>query len=504
MLKDSIDFDYNLEQINQEIDSEIQLQDEIMDSEKMNNTFSTIESNLNSLYEKTRYLEDAIEYARTFAELKINEYTTDINSMIKSIEDISNISRNLGYVQYEVLFVEGVIDIPDRNKNYKIKPCKVRESTTSDNKKCDIVTLNNYVNQTYKINSVTSKCDQIPFDSNLADFDGSNKYTTLYLEQKPVEGDLVQTMTVALAEPSEINELEINPVNCYIENIRYVYVNGIEEYAGDLITGIEPESRIVTHVKFDMRCNKYNTITYELDKEALSMNAWDFVRSAEYPTVVADTKLDTDIILSRTETNSSGNTVTKSYKTAKQVEKVDMYVYNFGLDSLKVNRVELYEDGYFLSDPISIGDFSSNEYVQLAVDDSIVSGCGVEYYIVDGDVDKSIVPVGTKIITDEMIFPDTDLRFTVDDDLHSDGLRQIKKDGLNVNISLEDAKTSYDGRYSADYQPLSEYYNYTPLNNTIRVKAIIRTYGDQIDAIPYIKSISVNKYGGNTLWTNLY
>ena len=234
------------------------------------------------------------------------------------------------------------------------------------------------------------------------------------------------------------------------------------------------------------------------------MNAWDFVRSAEYPTVVADTKLDTDIILSRTEINSSGNTVTKSYKTAKQVEKVDMYVYNFGLDSLKVNRVELYEDGYFLSDPISIGDFSSNEYVQLAVDDSIVSGCGVEYYIVDGDVDKSIVPVGTKIITDEMIFPDTDLRFTVDDDLHSDGLRQIKKDGLNVNISLEDAKTSYDGRYSADYQPLSEYYNYTPLNNTIRVKAIIRTYGDQIDAIPYIKSISVNKYGGNTLWTNLY
>ena len=46
MLKDSIDFDYNLEQINQEIDPEIQLQDEIMDSEKMNNTFSTIESNL--------------------------------------------------------------------------------------------------------------------------------------------------------------------------------------------------------------------------------------------------------------------------------------------------------------------------------------------------------------------------------------------------------------------------------------------------------------------------
>ena len=103
-----------------------------------------------------------------------------------------------------------------------------------------------------------------------------------------------------------------------------------------------------------------------------------------------------------------------------------------------------------------------------------------------------------------MIFPDTDLRFTIDEDLHSDGLKQIKKDGLNINISLEDAKTSYDGRYSADYQPLDTYYNYTPLNNTIRIKAIIRTYGDQIDTIPYIKSILINKYGGNTLWTNLY
>ena len=213
MLKDSIDFDYNLKQIKQEIDSDIQLQDEVMDSEKMNNTFSTIESNLNLLYEKTRYLEDAIEYAKTFTEVKINEYTAEINSMIKSISDISNISRNMGYVQYEVPFTENVVDIPDRNKNYKIKPCKVRESTTSNNDKYDIITLNNYIDQTCKINSVSFKCDQIPYDSvlmdangnknkiaytslnnpalsenkpssfygNLSGYDGSDKYMTLYL-----------------------------------------------------------------------------------------------------------------------------------------------------------------------------------------------------------------------------------------------------------------------------------------------------------------------------------
>ena len=55
MLKDSIDFDYNLKQINQKVDSDIKLQDKILDSKKMNDTFTTIENNLNLLYEKTRY-----------------------------------------------------------------------------------------------------------------------------------------------------------------------------------------------------------------------------------------------------------------------------------------------------------------------------------------------------------------------------------------------------------------------------------------------------------------
>ena len=127
-------------------------------------------------------LKDAIEYAKTFTEVKINEYTAEINSMIKSISDISNISRNMGYVQYEVPFTENVVDIPDRNKNYKIKPCKVRESTTSNNDKYDIITLNNYIDQTCKINSVSFKCDQIPYDSVLMDANGNkNKiaYTSL-------------------------------------------------------------------------------------------------------------------------------------------------------------------------------------------------------------------------------------------------------------------------------------------------------------------------------------
>ena len=66
MLKDNTDFDYNISKLKEDLNIDITLQDEIMDSEIMNTSLKSIENNLNTLYEKTRYLEDAIDYAKTF------------------------------------------------------------------------------------------------------------------------------------------------------------------------------------------------------------------------------------------------------------------------------------------------------------------------------------------------------------------------------------------------------------------------------------------------------
>ena len=176
----------------------------------------------------------------------------------------------------------------------------------------------------------------------------------------------------------------------------------------------------------------------------------------------------------------------------------------FGLDKLKVNRINQFEDGYFISDPINIGSFNEGEYIQLDVDDCSQEACCIEYSILDGDVEKYIMPINSTFIDNEKIFPENDLRFTVDYDIYGDGLKQIKKDGINVQISLDDAKLQYDGRYSADYLPVYEYYKYTPINSSIRIKAVMRTFGNIIPVVPYIKNINIRKYGGSTLWTTLY
>ena len=98
MDKTNIDFEYSIEQIKREIPSISFPQDKILDSDKINTTFKNMEDSLNTLYENTRYLEDAIDYCHAFLNLRIEEYSQDIKSTLKSIEDIRDINKNASYL----------------------------------------------------------------------------------------------------------------------------------------------------------------------------------------------------------------------------------------------------------------------------------------------------------------------------------------------------------------------------------------------------------------------
>lgn len=505
MIKDNIDFEYSIEQLNKDLDLNIFMQEEILDSDKINTTFTSIEKNLNTLYEKTRHLENAIEYIKTFLSIKIDEYSNNLNSIINSINDIKKSSKNMGYIEYSVPFVQNVFSIQDRNKNYKVEPTLLKE-TTIDDLKTSILLLNSRANVNYKYNSLSRKCEQIPYDENLNDLISDKEYKVTYIEERPINEGITETITIYLSKPCEVNELNIESVNSNIENVKYVYANGVEEETKKYVTGIEAESRVCTHIKFDLKCKNYNTVVYELDTDLITDDIFNYIKTIEHPKsdVVLD-KLSMEVLVSRTETDFNNKVTYTAYKKApEKITKLTMYVYNFGIDKLDINRIEQYEDGYFISDPIALGDFNENEYLQLQVEDVTGEASSIEYYILDGDIEIPLMPINYDYINNERIFPEQDLRFVIDFDIYGDGLKQIKKDGINVPISLEDAKVQYDGRYSADYLPIFEYYKYTPLNNTIRIKAIIRTFGDTISTIPYIKNINIRKFGGNTLWTTLY
>ena len=500
-IKDYNNFDYNIEQLEKPINLNITKQGNVMNSDNFNSSLQSIQDNLDILYEKTRYLEDSIDYARTFLDQKIEAYSKRINTIISSIEDISAINKNMSYLDFVVPFQENVVDHKDRNKNYKVKPCMI-----SGNDK--VLTLSNNAQEEYEITSISRSCTQVSYDSNLDEFSkGNNNYRAIYIEDKPLQSGVLETFTCYLPHAVEVNYIKTKAINSRVENIVLVYPNGITETMEDNVTGINTESRMITHFNLNLRCTAYDTVTYELDEELVNAdNIWSSLNDYEYAlSVDSETKLEVEALVSRTVINSTGQTTKKTYKAAPEnIMTVTKYIYVFGIDKIDVGLIDFNNDCYFMSETIETGKFNDGDYLQLQVDDNYGEFSSIEYFIVDGDIEIPILPVNEQYVYNEKIFPENDLRFAIDDDLYAKGVINIKKDGLVINTTLDDIKDSYDATYCVSYQPVNDCYNYTPINDSIRVKAIIRIFGETVDTVPHIKSISIKKYGGTTLWTKLY
>ena len=184
-----------------------------------------------------------------------------------------------------------------------------------------------------------------------------------------------------------------------------------------------------------------------------------------------------------------------------------MYSYVFGIDSFEIKNTEYYTDGYMISDPIVIGTLKEDEYIRLEVKHEKQECAEISYSIMDGDREIPIAIMKDDYIENELIFENVDTRFTMDFDASiSYEPEIIKLDGAVITSNYLDAKdkvVNQPGRYSVTYKPSADCYDYKPLNNTIQVKCYIRTYGT-VRKIPYISSITVKKYGEESLWINRF
>ena len=178
-----------------------------------------------------------------------------------------------------------------------------------------------------------------------------------------------------------------------------------------------------------------------------------------------------------------------------------------------------------ISDPIHIGKLkaSSGEYIRLHVDHNKGQCSEISYSILDGDREYPITIINEDRIENELLFGEGyDTRFEIDRSDDLDYQETIKQNGNIVDISLNDAQKQITqmlvnaanldentdnkviDRYSVTYKPVADKFNFTPINDTIRIKCYIRTLNKNVEQIPYISSISIRKYGEESLWTNRY
>ena len=118
MIKSSIDFDQAILKITNAVEPNIISQGEILEINKFNTSFMEIEATLNTLYDKTRYLEDSIQYAKTFLETKNKDFNNEMQSIIKELESLLDMTKNLAYISYNVPLKQNNIVINDRDSTF--------------------------------------------------------------------------------------------------------------------------------------------------------------------------------------------------------------------------------------------------------------------------------------------------------------------------------------------------------------------------------------------------
>ena len=484
MDKTNIDFNYSIEQINKEIPAFSLPQDNLLDSDKINQTFENMEKSLNTLYENTRYLEDAIDYCEAFLNIKIQEYSQDVKSTLKSIENIRDINKNASYLEYPIAFRDDATVKRDRDNSI----------ISNAINKSEYLMLGLKTEKNIDFNNISKKSAYISYDDNLKEIKNA-PYRTFYIEEQAANKGIVEAITITLNEPTNINYIDIQNINSNIENFRLVYANGVEVYQ-EYKSGIMNDA-IVSQIKFDLVNKNYTNTKYYMEKSKITEDVWNKIKDYEYRYALDVTsKLEMEEVIAKI-TDSKTDIYKTNISNKSEIVEKNMYTYIFGIDSITIKHIEQETDSCFISESINVGSFSEKEYLQLICEDVVSEYAGIEYSILDGDIEIPILPVGKELIKNEKLFATLPLRFKLDET----ELFSIKKDGLTTDISIDDAKIQVLSRFSIDYYPDFKY-NYTPINSNIRIKAVIRKFNKNIDT-SYIRHLKIRKYGGDTPWTDM-
>ena len=482
MIKDSIDFDYAYEQIQRELSNDVFTQGDILESESFNTTLNTIENNLNTLYENCRNLENMINYCKTFLSLKIDQYTQETDAILSIIEDVRDINKNMAYIDYPVKLINQDRMYRDRD-GIALPMCKVQNGKA--------ILGESHVEDVY-FNSCSRKSSSIPYKENLVNL-ASEAYRVTYIEDTIVNGGMREEITVNFLSPVTINNINLRTSNCEIKNIVYKYINGTQEHQSTYTTG-NTSTKLITSMTFDLVCTNYRHTTYKIDKNKMTDNTWDKLKTYEYNDLVnAKTQIEVDELI---EIIRDNETTVINESDSNNVVTVNKYTYRFGLDYFTLHNVERYNESCFMSEEINVGRMKSTEYLNINSDFISAESTNVEFYIVDGNKEIPILPLSESKVKGEKIFTGMPLRFTqeYEDDY------TIRKNGYVVNMALDDAMKQISGEYSVDYTPSKEScYSYTPMNTSVKIKAVLRRYNDFAE-MPYINSIKIRKFGGAAPW----
>lgn len=426
---------------------------DVLNSSLFNESFKFIENSLNLLYEKTRTLQDVMNYAESFIKAEIDNSVADCRTLLNDIEANRDLIEDSAYISYNVK-LQSIFDIYSDRDNSSMKGVQYHSKT---------IGLSNSTIEEIELSSITiENKDTYNMMNTSTDIISSNSYRTFYMYDRAQSKEVSERIILTLPKIKTINKINLTASNCIIDSIEYIYENGKTETVLGYDSNLT-KARDVSAIAINISCTNY----------IISQVKYGDVKEQDFWGKVDEVLND----------------------KANVLDKANYYYYLFGIDNISLQYVEKEEKSCFVSKELKVGTLEDQEYISLDAQYLCDEG-NIEFYIIDGTTEIPILPEHETGIIREQLFHKIGTRFTVD----TTKPIRVYKDGILIKDSLNAAINDSNGGYTVSYTPLNAIAINSLKNSVITVKAVIRNYDKNYD--PYIKSITVKKYGGGSLWKN--
>lgn len=185
-------------------------------ADEYNEIFDAIESKLNSLYIRMRFLEDVKNYCREYLLREIQEKTLLFQNKLTLIEQTASAFRERDSIAYPVIFAPNTNDVTDRNN----------DSIPQMNFHLGEITNFSNVSNIATISNVICDSDELPYNSTCENLKSGNPCRSIYKFNEPKFDGIRESYKVMFVAPIHGNYVKINTVNCVAANVSLILDSG--------------------------------------------------------------------------------------------------------------------------------------------------------------------------------------------------------------------------------------------------------------------------------------
>lgn len=228
---------------------------ETMLSDEANMTFEYIETELNTIYDKIRLLEQLHDYTEVFVKEQIDKKENQFKEYLKTIEDVSDLYQDNNSVSYLIQFLASKDTIRDRDGSI------IQQMDINNH----LLEMPGTILAKANLNNIIHKSDIDCYNNTYNNLLKEKPGVSIYFADNPFVGGILEQVQTTISNPQIYNYIGLDITNAQLLDPTIVHESSSEPI--NIINGyINPT--IVSGFNFNLNCVNYN-----IGKKANTINS---------------------------------------------------------------------------------------------------------------------------------------------------------------------------------------------------------------------------------------